>query len=127
MSQKPAKETTSGAILAIELEINLIEGDLEAIEHDLDFLKNHRNNLIYNHLFLKRDKVVTSMFEFKRTTKELVMVDNKISELNHLFSKANRKMEMKLKALDYYHDLFETEEIIESEKVLAFIRKTDDY
>ena len=62
MNQKIIKDATIGAILATEMEINLVEGDLEAIAHDLDFLQGYRGNLIYNRILLKRDKVVTSMF-----------------------------------------------------------------
>jgi len=126
MNQKIIKETTAGAILATEMEINILEGDLEAIENDLDFLNGYRGNLIYNHIFLKRDKVVTSMFEYKRTSKEITQVDRKISELKQLFFKTSNKMDIKLKALDYYHNLFEQEEIVESEKILLFKRKYDD-
>ena len=123
MNPNPIKETTAGAILAIEMEINLLEGDLEAIEHDLAYLHAYRGTLVYNHIFLKRDKVVTSMFEYKRTNKELLQVDVKLLELRNLSVKVNRKMDIKLKALDFYHDLYEQEEIIESEKILLFIRK----
>ena len=126
MNQKIIKDATIGAILATEMEINLVEGDLEAIAHDLDFLQGYRGNLIYNRIFLKRDKVVTSMFEYKRTTKELSQVDSKIKELKKLEIKVNSKMDRLLKALEHYQDLFEKEEIIESKKILLFKGKEND-
>lgn len=123
MNQKVIKEAPAGAILAIELEINLIENEIEAIESDLEYLYSYRGTLYYNRLFLKKEKVVTSILEFKRTKNELIQVDKKIQELKNLSLKTNRKMELKLKALEYYMDLFEKEEIIESQKVLLFTGK----
>jgi hypothetical protein len=126
MSLKPIKESALGAILAIELELNMIEQDIEAIDHDLDFLTGYKENLIYNRIFLRKEKVVTSLFEYKKTIKELLQVETKLMELRNLSNKTHLKMDQKLKALEHYQNLWEQEEIIESEKILLFIRNSHD-
>lgn len=123
MSVKVQKNTSLGAVLGLELEINVLECDLEAINHDLDYLYGYKSNLIYNRVFLRKDKVVTSLFEYRRTIKELDMVDAKLQELKNMSIKANQKMDQKLKALDHYQTLWEQEEMVESQKILPFIRK----
>lgn len=118
--------TTAGALLALEMEINLIEEDLEVMNMDLEYLKNIKVQLDYNRVFLKKEKVVTSLYEFKKNIYESSIVNTKIRKIRNDIDNLNKKMDLKLKAMDYYNKQYEIEMAYLSRKILPFERKQND-
>lgn len=116
----------SGAILAIEMEINAIEHELEILSMDIDYLNSLKNDLYYNRVFLKKEKVVTSLVEYRRNMYETALVDTKIKAIKNLITQLDIKMDIKVKALDYYTKLFELESDYLSRKILFFKRNDNE-
>lgn len=118
-------QKTENIILGIEMEISLIEKDLESIDVDMNYLKKYREVLSYNKVFLKKNNIITSMFEYKRTVKELLQIDTKLSKLQKTYYKLINIMSIKKDSLNYYFIIFRKEKEIEDRKVLMFGTKNE--
>lgn len=116
----------AGAILALEMEINIIEEDLECLNLDIEYLKNLQKQYIQSIGYLKKEKVITSIYEYKKILYEFSAVEQKIASLKNTIFQLDKKMEIKLKALDYYQKEYDKELEYLSRKILPFERNQND-
>jgi hypothetical protein len=115
-----SKNSLSSKVLAIEMELNLAEQDLDSLSADSAYLEKLANTLTHNIDFLKKEAKIVSAIEYKRACVELAHVGTKIRSLSNQICQVEKSIERKMLALDYYYKLFDMEYELESNKVLLF-------
>lgn len=126
MSQsKNPKSDLSGAILGIEMQINILEEDLESINTDIDHLEAYLHELNSNFDVLKQHGIIVSLAGYKRLLLELGVCSSKLGQLKLHFHKLTRDMDSKLMALEDYQRMYEMEFTRTEQNVLPFIGRNN--
>lgn len=127
MNPKNRKNDLIGAILGIEMDINMLEEDIDVLNRDLDYLDAVRHEMDGNLIFLKEKAICISLKEYKKVLMELGFLETKIKQHRQLLTSLNSQMDKKLEALEHYQRLHEIEHEYLSRKILPFVRKTHEY
>ncbi len=106
-------------IVGLEMQLNLIHGDMDVIMTDLIHMYAIEAELSENIVILKKDKIVTIASEYKKSVYELGMVQKKIAQWKNRELSLSRRMEVKERAYKSNVEQFESlKSILEKQKVI---------
>ncbi len=114
--QKLKNKDLESTIIALEMDVSLLENDLSVIDLDLKYFENRINDLEYNYSFLKKEGIIVSIAEYKRTVIELGAICSKIKDLKTKVNQIGLSMSKKMKDLDLLYRYFDN--LNDSENVL---------
>jgi hypothetical protein len=110
----------TGTILGIEMELNLLEEELEALSIKNSYLIDIKERYDHNKNFLKLDGVIVSIMEYRRINIELNSVNLNIKSIKTTISKLEKRMLDRLQLLDNYNLKYEKEVDRISNNLLLF-------
>jgi hypothetical protein len=105
--------------IGLEMQLNLIESDLLAVERDIDYLDNLLQTLLENRAILRTDGIIAVASEYSRTIRELKTVQDNLNFYDNLHKKLTREFD-KYKKI-YNETLVEYEwlkQAIDSRKII---------
>lgn len=116
-----------GIMLSLEMNLSLLEQDLDSVDKELTYLKQVKEDLLYNIKLHKSGSVITIAREYKRSIDELKMVRDEIVKYKNHRNILKKKMDDKLNAYDYYLNEYERAfDELNSESVILLFRKEND-
>ena len=111
-------------ILALELDIALIEKDINKVDADVARLKSVEKELQYNIDFLKNEAKITVAMEYKRSLLQLEEIKKSILKYVTYRSKEVNKLQQRLETYDFYFKEYETAHArLEGEQVILSFEK----
>ncbi len=114
------------------MELDILEHDLASLTGDITHLEIIKSDLNYNVNILKRNGIVASAFEYKKSVEQLETVDDKIAEYRSIRNRLIDKFDKKLENFKYYSSEYELAfGKLEKEKVILLFdpnkrKKKDD-
>ena len=117
-----SKSSLQSKILAIEMELSLIDNDLDVLRLDIIFFNNLLNDLVYNYNFLRKEAIIVKIHEYKRTAMELGVVESKILKLNNNIDLVNKKAKRRMKELNILYNELEIESKVDN---VIYFKKRD--
>ena len=126
MSDKQKFKDLAGRLIAMEIELNLMEQDLLSYNEDIAYMSKLVDTLIDNITLLKKPEIITVASEYKKSIVELDFVRKKLEKMTSLRNKiANRldklQREYELIAKEYENEYRNREK----EKVVLLFRKKE--
>ena len=120
---KKLKELQS-RLLGIELDLDLIEQDIEAIDGDVNYLNLIEEETIYNINILKQDGIVADLKSYKQSWQKLSHIRSKIEELKNKRNLLASKLGQRIISKEYYDKEWDRlHKEIEDEKVILIFKK----
>jgi hypothetical protein len=115
-------------ILALELEIGLLEKDVIKIDADLLRLEAVEKELEYNIDFLKNEAKIVMGTEFRRSVSQIAEIRKNIAKYTSLRSRIVNELQQKIETHDFYFKEYEiAHNRLESEQViLSFDKRKKD-
>lgn len=83
-------------LLSLEIERNVLNQDLNAINLDLTYLDSIKDDLIFNIRFLQGDDIVVIMKEYHRSINQLKEIRVKTIEIKDLQTNLQKKLDKKI-------------------------------
>ncbi len=120
---KKLKELQS-RLLGIELDLDLIEQDIEAIDGDINYLNLVEEETIYNINILKQEGIVADLKSYKQSWQKLAHIRTKVEELKSKRGSLATKLKQRMASKEYYDkewDILHKE--MEDEKVILVFKK----
>ena len=120
---KKLKELQS-RLLGIELDLDLIEQDIEAIDGDINYLNLVEEETIYNINILKQEGIVADLKSYKQSWQKLVHIQTKVEELKGKRNMLATKLKQRMASKEYYDKEWENlHKEMEDEKVILVFKK----
>lgn len=116
-----------GVVLAIEMDLKLLDDDLDTVTKHITYLKRLENDLIYNINLHRSDQVISVVTEYKKSLNELDLVRQEMSKQKSKIAVIKNRIDRKMKAYDYYMQQFDQEfNRLNSEPVILLFRRNSD-
>ena len=125
-------------LLSIELELETLNQDLQAIDEDLFYLNAIKNELIFNINYLRGNNIIVLMREYCRSIVQLKEIKDKTINAQNSLNQMKEKVEIKDKERNLYikklglrlYSIGGSEVIQLSKKnsnIISFKRKKQEY
>jgi hypothetical protein len=126
MSDKQKFKDLAGRLIAMEIELNIMEQDLLSYNEDIAYMSKLIDTLIDNITLLKKPEIITVASEYRKSIIELDFVRQKLEKITSVRNKiANRldklQREYELIAKEYENEYKNREK----EKVVLLFRKKE--
>ena len=120
---KKLKELQS-RLLGIELDLDLIEQDIEAIDGDINYLNLVEEETIYNINILKQDGIVADLKSYKQSWQKLAHIRTKVEDLKRKRGMLATKLKQRVASKEYYDKEWDNlHKEMEDEKVILVFKK----
>ena len=114
-------------LLGIELDLDLIEQDIEAIDCDINYLYLIEEETNYNIGILKKVGIVAELRAYKQSCQKIIQIKAKAYELRSKRNMLDSKLKQKILAKEYYDLEWENlHRIMEDDRVILVFKKRKD-
>lgn len=111
-------------LLGIELDLDLIEQDIEAIDGDINYLNLVEEETIYNINILKQDGIVADLKSYKQSWQKLAHIRTKVEDLKRKRGMLATKLKQRVASKEYYDKEWDNlHKEMEDEKVILVFKK----
>lgn len=126
MTSQALLKDIQAKLLGVELELDLIEQNIEAIDSDINFLFLMEDETVYNINILKKVGVVADLKSYRQSWVKLANIRTKTQELKGKRIQLDRELDAKVKAKEFYDNEWERlHRIMEDDRVILVFKKRD--